>query len=186
MSEVRVASRYAKSLLELAEEKGILDEVHDDMMRLLQVQKSNPEFTAVIKSPVIHSDKKLKILKAIFSATANELTLSFFDIVSRKGREGVLPVVAKEFHKQFNLYKGIQSAEVVTTFPITDDQRNKFTEIVKEISGKDKVELMEKVDKELIGGFILRIEDRQLDESLSSKLKMLHLDFTQNLYEKKY
>lgn len=186
MSVIRVASRYAKSLLELSVEKGELEAVHKDMNRLLEIAASNQEFKVMIQSPVINSDKKLNVLRALYANNASPITLAFFDILARKGREGVLLDIAKEFHKQFNTQQGIQEAEIVTTFPIDEELRKSFIGIVKEISGKDKIELAEKVEEDLLGGFVLTVGDKQIDESLSSKLNSLKLKFTQNLYEKRY
>jgi F-type H+-transporting ATPase subunit delta len=186
MSVIRVASRYTKSLLDLAIEHGQLDAVHQDMNRLLELAASNSDFKAMLKSPVINADKKLNVLNALFTDAKSPLTATFFKVVAQKGRERVLLDIAKEFHRQYNLHNNIQEAEVVTTFPLDEEMRSSFISLVKEISGKEKVELKEKVDSELIGGFILTVGDKQIDESLSSKLNQLKLQFTQNLYEKKY
>lgn len=186
MSEIRVSSRYAKSLFDLAVEKDILEAVHEDMNRLLEIELSSPDFISLIKSPIVSSDKKLSIIKAVFEKKCSELTNSFFKLVSEKGREPYLPSIAKEFHKQYNHHKGIQRAQVTTTFPIDDALRTQFKSIVKDLSGKQEVELNEKINEALIGGYILKIDDKQVDESLSSQLRKLKLDFTENLYEKKY
>ena len=186
MSVIRVASRYAKSLLELSVEKGALEAVHQDMNRLLDLAASNREFKVMLESPVINAEKKLKVLNALFVTNVSPITLSFFNILIQKGRERALLAIAKEFHQQYNVHNGIQPAEVVTTFPIDEELRKSFVEIVREISGKGKVELKEKIDVELIGGFVLTVGDRQIDESIENKLKQLRLKFTQNLYEKKY
>lgn len=186
MSSIRVASRYSKSILELAIEKGILEEVHQDMQLLLSLDKSTPELGLMLNSPIVSSDKKLKILKALFPDGSSELTLPFFEIVSRKNRDNVLMDIAKEFHNQYNENKGIQLATVTTTFPLDDKLKMEFVNIVKDISGLKEVELIEKINPEIIGGFILKVNDRQLDESLNSKLKALRLEFSQNLYEKKF
>jgi F-type H+-transporting ATPase subunit delta len=186
MSEFRVSSRYAKSLLELSIEKNVLEPVQKDMLLLSSVIASNSDFAQVLKSPIIKSDKKSKVLKAIFGGKSQEMTLAFYDILARKNRADLLIDIAREFQKQYNQYKGIQVAEVTTTFPLTDDLRKQFTASVKEISGKEHVQLVEKVDANIIGGFILKINDRQLDQSLSSKLRNLRLQFSQNHFEKKY
>jgi len=183
MSTYRIASRYAKSILDLSLEKGLLDQIRQDMKRLEEIGRSNSEFSSVIKSPVIPSEKKLKVLKALFP-DGNAVTLTFFEILTRKGREGYLLDVAKEFQNQYNEFKNIQVAEVTTTYPLDDAQRIKFEKIVREISNKELVELKEKVDENIIGGFILKVGDRQLDESIKSKLKSLELMFSRNLYEK--
>nr|MBI1229194.1 ATP synthase F1 subunit delta [Cytophagales bacterium] len=186
MSEYRIASRYAKSLLELSVEKDILEAVHKDMNKILEIERISPEFASLLTSPIVGSEKKLAILTALFGSEVSELTSSFFKLVSEKGREPYLPAMAREFHKQYNAHRGIQLAEVTTTFPIDDSLRDQFTEIVKEVSGMNKVELKENINEKLIGGYVLKIGDRQLDESISSQLRKLRLDFTQNLYEKKY
>ncbi|MBS9524208.1 ATP synthase F1 subunit delta [Litoribacter alkaliphilus] len=183
MSVFRVSSRYAKSLVDLSIEKGVLEGVREDMNRLLAIGTSNKEFVSAIKSPVIKGDKKLKVLKALFP-NGNELTLAFFDILSKKGRESLLLDIAKAFVNLYNEHRGIQVAEVTTTFAMDDKQREEFKKIVKQISNKQEVELIEKVNKDIIGGFVLKVGDRQLDESLNSKLNALRLQFSQNLYEK--
>ncbi|SNS08651.1 ATP synthase F1 subcomplex delta subunit [Belliella buryatensis] len=185
MSEFRVSTRYAKSILELSIEKGVLEEVLVDMKQLSVIAATNHELVLCLKSPIITFDKKLKVMKALFDKTGNALTLAFFEIVARKNRADLLVDIAREFQKQYNLHMGIQVADVTTTFPITDEMRNKFISVVKDISGLDKVELNEKIDADIIGGFVLKVNDRQLDESLSSKLRALKLEFSYNHYESK-
>jgi F-type H+-transporting ATPase subunit delta len=186
MSVYRVASRYAKSLLELAVEKNILEQVHSDMSAVLSLSTGDSSFLDMIKSPVISSEKKLEILKILAGKDADALTLKFFELVSEKGRTAFLPEIATAFLRLYNEYLGIQVAEVESTIQLDDDLRKSFTDIVKEVSGKEKVKLVEKIDPNLIGGFVLRISDKQLDESIKSKLQKLRLDFTRNLYEKRY
>jgi F-type H+-transporting ATPase subunit delta len=94
--------------------------------------------------------------------------------------------VAKEFIVQYNLYRSIQVAEVVTTTALTESQRTQLVALVKQISGLKEVQLQEKINPSLIGGFLLNVNDRQLDESISSKLNALRVQFTQNHYEKQF
>ena len=185
MSEIRVASRYAKSLLDLAVEKGVLEEVNNDMQLFAQTLESSPELARLLKNPIVTNDKKRHILTKIFGKKFHSMTKTFFDIVSRKNREENLPAVAEEFHRQYNSYKGIVAAEVVTTFPLTEDMRKQFRAMVAKISGKS-VELSERIDKSLIGGYILRVGDKQIDESISSRLTELKSEFSHNPYVKEF
>ncbi len=185
MSEFRVSTRYAKSILELAIEKGQLEEVLADMKQLTAVAAANRDLDLTLKSPIVNFDKKLKVLKALFEQSANAITMAFYGIVARKNRAGLLVDIAREFQVQYNLHMGIQVANLTTTFPITEEMRKKFVSVVKEISGFEKIELHEKIDADIIGGFVLKVNDRQLDESLSSKLKALKLEFSYNHYESK-
>ena len=185
MSEIRVASRYAKSLLDLAIEKGVLEEVNNDMQLFANTLKSSNDLMLLMKNPIVGNDQKRSIIKQIFGGKFHPMTSTFFDIVSRKNRETQLPAVAEEFHRQYNLYKNVVVAEVVTTFPLTPDLRKQFIATVVKISGKS-VELKERVDKSLIGGYILKIGDRQIDESISSRLVDLKSEFSQNPYVKEF
>lgn len=177
MADRRVASRYAKSLIELAEEKGILEDVNRDMQLFLEVCEENRMFKLAIKNPIIKNDKKLSILKGIFGSRVSKLTLLFLDLVSKKNREAMLPEVAEEFHKQYNLKKGIVTAEVVTAFPLDNAMRTEFKKLVKSRFNKE-AELVEVIDESLIGGFVLTVGDKQINESLNSKLKELQYEFS--------
>ncbi len=185
MSEFRIASRYAKSLLELADEQGVLEDVNTDMLMFSDLVKENRDFELLLKSPVVAHDKKLAILNRVFEGKVHKLTNSIFEILTRKHREAYLPAIAVEFHHQYNVRKGIVEATVTTTFALDDELRKEFESVVKKISGME-VELTEKVDEELIGGFVLKVGDRQIDDSISSRLSALRLKFSQNPYVKEF
>lgn len=185
MSNQRVASRYAKSIMELSLEKERLEEVHGDFQNLTAMVEGSYELRTVLQNPVITSEKKLNVLKALFAKDVDPITMKFFEIISQKKREEILVDVALEFEKQYNLHKSIQVAELTTTFPIDVKLKAEIVTVVKEISGKDTVQLVEKINPEIIGGYILKVNDRQIDESLSTKLRILKTQFNQNHYESK-
>ncbi|MBC6366352.1 ATP synthase F1 subunit delta [Algoriphagus sp. AK58] len=186
MSNQRVAYAYAKSLMELAIERGQLEEVYQDFLHLAKMARSNRDLELAMRNPIVSSDKKLKILKTLYEKRgATQATLSFFEIICRKNREVILADIAREFQVQYQIHSNIQVAEVTTTFPLDDKLRAEFSKIVLEITGMKEVKLTEKINPELIGGFILRVNDRQLDESLSSKLKALRVQFAENQYQSK-
>jgi len=173
MSTSRVAKRYAKSLVTLAQEQGTLDTIKDEMITVRDTCKSSRDLRMMLKSPIVTNDKKLRVLKALFGKSASKLTNRFYEVLSQKNREAVLPEIAVEFIRQYNDIKGIQVAEVTTSFSIDKALREQFIEIVKEITGKKSVELIEKVDKDILGGFLLSVGDRQYDDTITSKLKKL-------------
>lgn len=181
MQESRVASRYAKSLLDLAHEKGVLEQVHKDMGMFYELCKANPELARVFKNPIITHEKKLAILDSLLKGRVNDMTLAIFKIISRKNREAYLYFIAKEFIHQYRVFKGIESAEVITTFPLTDAQRTSFVNLIAGATGK-KVELKESINGEIIGGYVLNIGDRQIDESIKSKIQKLKTKFKENPY----
>ncbi|MCL6258480.1 ATP synthase F1 subunit delta [Aquiflexum sp. TKW24L] len=186
MSQIKVATRYAKAILDLAIERNVLDAVVGDMKGLLSIAAQNRGFGLALANPIITFDKKFNILKALLGKSANEISMTFFDLVTRKNRSSALISTAQEFLRQYNEHKGIQVAEVTTTIPLTAILRKQFEEIVKEISGLQKVELVEKIDKNLIGGFILKVNDKQLDDSISGKLRNMRMKFNQRYFVKLY
>ena len=176
MSDIRVASRYAKSVFDLANEHSTLEEVHNDMVNIKETVEGSRELEVLLKSPIVNSSKKLSILNSLFG-DSNDLTKKFFMLVVKKGREADLFETAKQFHLLYNAKKGIEMAEVITPFELTDDLRNSFKEKVRQLSGQQGVELKEKIDKSLIGGFILNIEGKQIDESVKTRLQKIEQSF---------
>ncbi len=186
MVESRATSRYVKSLLGLAVEKNVLEAVHNDMLLFSRVCDENRAFELMLKNPIIRHDKKREILEKLFEGKVNPLTLAIFDILTRKNREPLLPGIAKEFHTAYNIYQGIGKAFITTAIPLDSQLRTEFENIVKRISEKDRVELTEKIDKEMIGGFVLNVGDRQIDASIKNKLQALKVKFSHNPYIKEF
>ena len=181
MSEFRIASRYAKSLLELANEQKCLDEVMKDMENFETLCDENRDLVLMFRNPIIKHLKKLEILKKIFKGKVHALTLSIFEIITKKHRERYLPQIASAFKAQYFEFKGFVESSITTVVPIDAGIRQEIETIVKNITGK-KVIINELIDPELIGGFVLKIGDRQIDDSISSKLRDLKLKFTQKQY----
>lgn len=186
MSNIRVASRYAKSLIELSIENNVLEAVKGDFKTLLSIADENREVGLALESPIITYDKKFNILKLLLGKSANKLTIRFFDLVTRKKRSNALITTAKEFLRQYNAHKNIQVAEITTTLPLTEDLRKEIISIVLEISGLETVELVEKIDKDLIAGFVLKVGDNLWDDSISGKLRKARLKFAQRYFVKLY
>lgn len=186
MSDFRAASRYVRSLLGLAQDQGVLDEVHRDMQFIDKTCDDNYELVVMLRSPIIKHDKKKAILTKIFEGKVHNLTMAIIEIVTRKNREAILPSIANEFHNAYNDFKGIQKASITTTIPLDKDLRNEIELIVKKLSNMKTIELNEKVDKDIVGGFVLNVGDKQIDASISSKLKALKLLFSQNPYVKDF
>jgi len=180
MADIKAALRYVKSLLDLAVEKKVLDQVHDDMLSFDKVLAENRPLLIALRSPIIKHYKKKNILEALFRGRFNDLTLSFFRIITEKNRERLLPLIAKEFHDAYNEHQGIGKASVVTAIPLDNELREEILTLARKVVGKSKVELKEEIDPEIIGGFILNAGSQQIDSSIRHKLKILQLNFSNN------
>ena len=184
MVDSRAASRYIKSLLDLAVEQKALEQVHNDMLMFSKIVDSNRDFTLMLRNPIIKHDTKRAILRKIFQGKVHNLTMAIVDILTRKNREPLLPAIASGFHRAYNQYKEIGEATVTTAVPLDANLRKEFEKLVKSFSHKKNVELEEEVDLEMIGGFVLNVGDRQIDASIRNKVKSLRVKFSQNPYVK--
>jgi F-type H+-transporting ATPase subunit delta len=180
-----VGTRYAKSLMGLALEKGQLENVYTDMCIMHSVCTSNDDFVNMLESPLIKTDKKQAIIREIFDGKINELTMRFMMLMADKKREGYLDDIAKSFVEQYKVYKNIVTVLITSASPLSSEAKQKLLALVQE-TVKGKVELEEKVDTSLIGGFKIKVGDNQVDASVQRKLNDLKKDFATNPFVKEY
>jgi len=180
MSEITVAIRYAKALIDLATEQNALEQVQKDMELFIHTIKANPQLNAVLSNPIIYHDKKVKILDGIFNNKVSKVTISYFNLMINKSRADILFPAALEFINQYDLVKNITKATVVSATELSEANRKT---IVAEIEAKTKgtVKLTTKVDPSLIGGFVLTVGDTQVDTSISSDLAKLKKEFARGV-----
>lgn len=180
MPNPRLAIRYAKSLLDLSIEKGQLEQVYADMLWLQSVCKSNRDFVNMLKSPVISGDKKIKIVDAVAGGKFSTLTSAFNTLLIHKNRESNLPEIAFAFITQYKEYKNIQTVKLTTASQVSDELKNAIIGQVQKITGFHNIELEEKVDKAIIGGFVLQVGDKLVDTSIAYDLKAIAKQFDNN------
>lgn len=178
MSEYKVATRYAKSLIDLAEEQNQLEAIKGDMVLFVQTLRANSTLNAVLQNPIISPSKKAIILSDIFTGKVQPATLGFFKIMVAKMRSEILFDTAKEFVEQYNFKKHIVKAVIISAVPLSDINRADVIAVIDKATSGTAV-LEEKVDSKLIGGFILTVGDRQFDTSISNTLNKLKKDFAQ-------
>ena len=184
MKETRVALRYAKSLLSLAEERNILEQVKEDMLTVASVCNENADFIDMLKSPIVKADKKSAVLNQIFQKEVCELSLSFINLVLEKRREAILGAISESFMDLYNELNNIVKATVVTAVSITENIRNQVIAQLKLVTGDAEVIIEERVDASIIGGFVLRVGDLEFNASIANKLQQLKREFVSNPYLK--
>jgi len=175
MSETRVASRYAKSLLDLSIEQKLVEEVNHDMATFDILCEQSRDLKLFLRSPIIKHHRKQQILDILFKDRVKSITRSFIKLTTGKGRARILHNISKEFRRQYLLLKGIQKAEVITTFKLDDNLRSSFRKLVQEITDKEP-DLSEVVSQDIIGGYVLTIDDQRIDSSLKSRLKEIEFE----------
>jgi len=180
MSVSQVASRYAKSLLDLAVDQGKTEIVKADMANFHEALKSR-ELVLMLKSPIIYPDKKLAALKAIFEGKMDPLTLAFFDLSVKKGRESLLIDIADEFTTQYNTKFNIALVKVTSASALNESTTEQIMSKVKGLIGAGKtIQLETKVDPALIGGFIIEFDDKLYDSSVAYQMNKLKQSFSHN------
>ena len=182
MADQRVAARYAKSLLDLGKEMGTLETVKQDMDLLGKTMSENRDLRLLLRNPIVKHDKKLAILTAIFQGKVSDVTMQFFIILTQKNRESALESMGTEFQVQYNVMQGIQTAQVTSATPLTPALRDELEQLVIKQTGLTEVKLTEKVDPSLIGGFVLRVGDQQIDDSVRTSLRKLRTSLQENTY----
>ena len=153
------------------------------MILLGNVCTSNHEFVRMLQNPVIHADKKNKIVTKVFESSVNPVSLSFIKLMIRKRRERYLPSIAEAFADLYQASKGIKTAFVTSAVSITDKEKTGVLEILGKLTDK-KIDLVEQTNEALIGGFIINLDDFQVDQSIATKIKELKKDFEKNLFVK--
>ncbi|MFM7661579.1 MAG: ATP synthase F1 subunit delta [Bacteroidota bacterium] len=176
MKGTKSASRYAKALLELAIEQNKVDLVLKDMEFFVDSGNDNYSLLVFLKSPVIQAEKKLSVLNELFSHF-DLLSKSFIQLITKNGREAILTEIASSFIYLVKEYKGIVSVVLISATELTKTSKEKILSKIK-VSGT--IELTEEIDPTLIGGFIIRIGDVQVDASVNSQLKKLKIDLITN------
>lgn len=180
MPNPRLAARYAKSLIDISNEKGDLEKVFADMQWMQSVSKSNRDFVNLLRSPVINADTKKKVIDAVTVGKLSTITTAFIALLVKKGRESNLPEIATAFISQYKVQNKIHTVKLTTAQPASEAVKKAIIEQVKKSSGFDNIELEEKVDKDIIGGFVLQMGDKLIDASVSYDLKAIARQFENN------
>jgi F-type H+-transporting ATPase subunit delta len=182
MPNPRLAHRYAKSLIDLAVEKGQLEIIYADMKFLQLVCKSSKEFVTLLQSPVVTADKKNSILEAITAGKVGEITSSFNKLLVAKGREFELPEIVNAVIEQYNTIKGIHKVKLTTAVELSDELKKSISDKAAKDGGLGLVELETKVEESLIGGFVLEFNNNLVDASIARDLRDIKKQFTKNVY----
>ncbi len=186
MSIQRIASRYAKSLIDLAQEQGKLDSICGDIKGFLEVAK-NRDFFLCLKSPIIHTSTKAKIFQSIFEGKIDNVTMSFFNIILTKGRESYLPEIAQEFIEQ---YRAINKISTITLTTASEVDAQFIESIRKKFEGsintRQNVEIIHKINSALLGGFLVEFDDKLYDASVKHQLDQMKKQFSGNIHIKNF
>lgn len=185
MRQPKVAQRYAKALFDLAVERGELEKVKGDLDGIKGVDSD--QLRAVWMSPVIQGEKKQKIFAALFAGKVSETTTAFFNLLFKKGREIAVNEIYVAFDNMYRQHHKIMIVEITTASPVTGEVN---TYILDKMHNRDRfanvtLQVNNKVDSSIIGGFILQVDDMLYDASIRHDLQVIKKQFIENMYVQK-
>lgn len=176
MTGSRAAIRYAKAILDMAQASGAAGNVNDDMALIASTIKDNAELSGFVSSPVIKAEVKLAALKEVFAGTQN-ITQGLFQLLQENKRFDILSLIAEQYKAQYDAANGVEVATVTTAIELSAELEAKVMAKIKEFTDK-KVSIKNIVDPSIIGGFILRIGDKQFNASVANRLTTLRRELS--------
>jgi len=180
-----LSARYAEALLQLAQEKGLTETVYADLNAIKNLYDESADLRAFLKSPVINLHTKKAALEKVFGGKLDKLTLLFIEKLVDARREMYINEIASAFNEAYKKTKGVVTAKVITAAPMTDKVKAEVTNIIKnnkEFINASSIEIEEKIDKNIIGGIIISVGDKQVDASFSRQINDFKKAFSENLY----
>lgn len=180
MNGSKVALRYAKAVLQQANDTKSANEIFGDMQSVHATLENSRELRAVLKSPVIKAEDKKNALLKIFEAQS-ENTKKLIGALIQNQRVNLLDEVAKSYMYLYNESQGVKVAKVTTAIPLSSEIEAQVLAKVKELTGSNSVTLENEIDESILGGFILRVGDLQYNASIANQLGNLKREFSKSL-----
>ena len=162
---------YGNALFELALEEGKLDSLYEEALALIQILKDNDDLIKLLSHPKVSKEEKLKIVTDTFDGKASDELTGLMVMVVEKGHVNELISILNNFVKQVKKEKNIGVATVASAVELSESQKQAIEKRLIETTAYDTMEIDYSVDKSLIGGLVIRIEDRVVDSSIKTKLE---------------
>ncbi|MCP3658821.1 MAG: ATP synthase F1 subunit delta [Bacteroidetes bacterium] len=171
MNNNLIAMRYAKPLLQIAINKNKLKDVYQDMKLFTTICLKEPLIKQVLENPILDSEKKKHIINKIFNNNSDQLTKSFINLLIKKRRESYICKISDSFLEIYNEYTNTKKVNLTIAHDINDDTLKIIEEKAKTIGHCENVKIIKKINPNIVGGYILKIDDKQIDLSFKSALK---------------
>lgn len=166
----QVSTTYGEALFELAMEENRIDDFFEETKTLLAVFSENEEMVKLLRHPKVLKEDKIAFVENVFKGQADEQIVGFLTIIIKKDRQGDIPAILEYFIKRVKDYKKIGVASVTSAVALTDEQQKKVEARLLETTDYESIEVNYAVDAALIGGMVIRIEDRVVDSSIRTRL----------------
>ena len=169
MNDSLITVRYAKALYQLAQEEKKQTAIRKDAEMLFMAVNDSKEFAGFLENPLIKSSEKNTIVQELFQGYINEISLRFLNLLIENKRESHLKNICLYTIQLHKKELGVQDAVITTASKISSENKKELNDFITR-KFKVNIDLQEKTNPEIIGGFILRIEDKQINASLHAQL----------------
>lgn len=174
-SITEIAERYAAALFDLAEEKKAVDAVERDLKGLKGIFADSPELDRLVRSPVLSRADQGKAMAALLDkAGADPLTKQFIGVLAENRRLFALDAIVDQFLTDLAERRGEIAAKVISAKPLSREHLQTLTDQLKKSFGA-KVSINPSVDPEILGGLVVQVGSKLVDDSVRSKLQRLQL-----------
>lgn len=179
MRSSKVAKRYAQGLLDFSTDTNAVQNVFGEMKQVVKIMESSKELNAFFATPFVDTKKKIAAATEIFKSFS-KASQNFISLVIRHGREGQLKNIAQEYIQKVEDLTGVQRVSLTTATTLAPNVVQTILKAANIINTEKDFDLKTTIKPEILGGYILRVGDQQIDASVRSKLNILKKDFQLN------
>ena len=185
MKDILLSKRYAKAIFDIAIEKDAVEMVKADLDIIASVFAENAELRQIIANPFVSNERKLSIFKSLFGESVSPMTIDFLAIIIEKKREDQIQYIAEQYADMYLDYKNIAIVKITSAVELDDQTLNRIAKKMADKTTK-QIQVVNVIDKKIIGGFIINMDDYQYDASVQNVMHQLRRSFDENLFVKGY
>jgi F-type H+-transporting ATPase subunit delta len=172
MIERTLVRIYGEALFQVAEEKGVVDEIYEELRTLEELYNGSKELSGFLSSPKIDRGDKKRLIQKTFGPHLSTLTQNFLGTLIDKNREILIPYLAGEFKEILDKIHNRIDVEVTSAVPLSDAIQARLRDTLSGLLGKEVI-LHVKTDPDILGGIIVRVEDKIMDASVQGQFESL-------------
>ena len=175
----KVAKRYAQGLLDFTQESGNTATIFAEMKDVVKIMKDSKELKNFFASPIIDAKKKISVASQIF-VQFSPVAQNLITLVIKQGRESHLQDIAQEFINKVEDLQGVQRVTLTVATQLSSKNTDEIIKTTTLVDHTKNYDLKVVVNPEIIGGYILRVGDQQVDASVRTKLNQVKKEFQLN------
>ncbi|AYZ12279.1 ATP synthase F1 subunit delta [Chryseobacterium arthrosphaerae] len=175
----KVAKRYAQGLLDFTNESGQTAAVFSEMKDVVKIMAESKDLNKFFLTPYIDAKKKIEVANEIFKGLSAS-SQNLIRLVIKHGRENQLKNIAQEFINKVEDINGVQRVTLTTATQLSKENIDQILRSTNLVNANSNFDLKLIINQDILGGYILRVGDQQVDASVKTKLNQVKKDFQLN------